>query len=299
MLPTGSRTAMLPAVCPGTIIDLHPNTSSPSPTATSGRGAVMPARSSARRAPPPSRRQLQDGRGAPRVVAMVVGQDHVPHRAPVQADGRQRRLDGTRAALQAGIHDGCLAVADEDIGGHEPQVDALPSSPLRRRGRPGCPTRPARRRAMARRRMATGHGRRWVAATPTTKVSAVMPRPRSAMKVRRAIRRGGCMSVTSRQGDGSGWSPDRASSPERYHRVPHPGGGTSGRCLRASARGSIRADPHRCDRVAHAPAWRPRRPAYSISRRRRRAMPSWWTSRRIVSAATGPAVTTPAAGEAG
>jgi hypothetical protein len=44
---SGSSTAMCPAVCPGVVTTRSPNTSSPSPTATSSRGASIDGMSSA------------------------------------------------------------------------------------------------------------------------------------------------------------------------------------------------------------------------------------------------------------
>ena len=113
---------------------------------------------------------VQDVRGAARVVAVVVGQDHVRDRRPVEADPGQGRRDRVAAALHARVHDRRLAAVDEDVGGHEAEVDAGPGRgagpglrsrrwmPMRQRSR--SPIHRARRRRSSRGSW-TGRRCRW------------------------------------------------------------------------------------------------------------------------------------------
>ena len=172
---------------------------SPSWTGVSARGTVIPAMSSAPAYPVASGGAVQDVRGAARVVAVVVGQDHVRDRRPVEADPGQRRRDRVAAALHARVHDRRLAAVDEDVGGDEAEVDAAPgrSAGLGARARCGqrpspqgwrSPMRPARRRHSSRgscdgAALPVAAGAQ--PAMPRT-ARARLPRPRSTTNVRRS-----------------------------------------------------------------------------------------------------------------
>ena len=92
------------------------------------------------------RRPLEHGRGAARVVLVLVREDDVTDVAPAEPGGFERVPDRVLAARHARVHDRGLAVPGQDVRGDEPEVDAPPG-----RGAGGRRSRAGRRCGAGRR----------------------------------------------------------------------------------------------------------------------------------------------------
>ena len=185
---------MLPAVWPGVVTIWRSNTRSPSATAVSARGTVIPAMSSAPAYPVASAARSRTAAALPAWSPWLWVR--TTGRPPAQSRPMpERRLDRVLAPADAGVDDRRLAAADEDVRGDEAEVDAGPGGGAG----PGTPARGgggrrlgarARRSQAMRRRSPRGSwtGRRCRSRPgrsprcPTT-ARAKLPRPRSTTNV--------------------------------------------------------------------------------------------------------------------
>jgi hypothetical protein len=60
------------------------------------------------------------------VITVLVGDDHVPDGTPIQTKPIETGGDVVLAPTDPGVDDGGLSAPGEDVGRHDPDVDAVP-----------------------------------------------------------------------------------------------------------------------------------------------------------------------------